>query len=75
MTKSPMILIRRVPLDWMVRSATLQKGIEVTYGLHRTCGAIGGIGAIGAIGHYRSTIGVYYRTIGPGLWYDLIGAL
>ena len=56
MTKSSIILIRRVPLDWMVRSATLQKGIEVTYGLDRTCGAIGAIGAtcirtaIGAIG-------------------------
>ena len=63
MTKSPIILIRRVPLGWMVRSATLQKGIEVTYGLHRTCGAIGGIGAIGAIGTAIGAIGVMLDSV------------
>ena len=63
MTKSPIILIRRVPLDWMVRSATLQKGIEVTYGLHRTCGAIGGIGGIGGIGTAIGAIGAIGATV------------
>ena len=47
MTKSPIILIRRVPLDWMVRSATLQKGIEVTYGLDRCWGCRASVGLSG----------------------------
>ena len=63
MTKSPIILIRRVPLDWMVRSATLQKGIQVTYGLDRTCGAIGAIGAIGTAIGAIGAIGVMLDSV------------
>ena len=63
MTKSPIILIRRVPLDWMVSSATLQKGIEVTYGLDRTCGAIGAIGAIGTAIGAIGAIGVMLDSV------------
>ena len=63
MTKSPIILIRRVPLDWMVRSAALQKGIEVTYGLDRTCAAIGGIGAIGTAIGAIGAIGVMLDSV------------
>ena len=35
MIKSPTILIRRVPMDWMVVSVSLQEGIEANLG-HRS---------------------------------------
>ena len=62
MTKSPNILIRRVPLNWMVRSASLQKSIEVTYGLFQDCRTVGAVGLSDCrtqcrtVGHWQTPV-------------------